>query len=103
MSLFQKYERRTVLAALIVIALCALFSFSAFMPLFVLVGHVAAAMCLPIGIVLSLRSPNELAMPPLQFAGRILHAQFFYALVMILYGSKRKVTDIRHFSIYNGT
>jgi predicted AlkP superfamily phosphohydrolase/phosphomutase len=85
MSLFLKFEWRTVLAALIIVILCALLSFSSFVPLFVLVGHVAAAMYLLVGVVLSLRSPNELAMPPLQFAGRILHAQFFYALGVVLF------------------
>ena len=84
MSLFPKFERKTVLAALFIVILCALISFSSFLPLFVLVGHLAAAMYLVVGVVLSLRSPNELALPSSQFAGRILHAQFFYALVVTL-------------------
>jgi predicted AlkP superfamily phosphohydrolase/phosphomutase len=86
-SFFAKLERRIVLAALFIVILCALISFSSFAPLFVLVGHLAAAMYILIGVTASLRAPNELTMPPSQFAGRILHAQFFYALVMILSAS----------------
>lgn len=87
MSLFSKFDRTTVLVALIVIILCVLFSFFPIMPFFVLIGQVATAVYLVIGVLLSLRSPNEIAMPPLQFAGRILHAQIFYALVVSLFAS----------------
>ena len=83
MSWFPKAEWRTVLVAITIVSLCVLLSFSPFMPLAVLIGHLAAAMYLLVGVVLSLRSANELAMPPLQFAGRILHAQVFYAIVVI--------------------
>ena len=87
MSLITKLEQRTVLVALIIVILCALISLSPYLPLFVLFGHLAAALYLIVGVALSLRSPNELAMPPLQFAGRILHAQFFYALIVALSAS----------------
>jgi len=87
MSSLFKFEWKIVLAALFIVMLCALLSLSSFMPLFVLVGHVEAAVYLVVGVASGLRSPNELAMPPLQFAGRVLHGQFFYALVVVLFAA----------------
>jgi predicted AlkP superfamily phosphohydrolase/phosphomutase len=87
MTLFPKLETRTLLAALIIVALCVLLSFSSFLPLLVLIGQLAAALYLVVGVILSLRSPNELDMPPWQYGARILHAQFFYALVVLLFAS----------------
>lgn len=85
MTSLAKYDRKAVFVALTIVVLCLLVSFSPFLSLFVLVGQLAAAMYLVVGMALSLRSPNELALPPAKFARRILHAQFFYALVVILF------------------
>lgn len=84
MSFLSKFDRKAILAGLVIVVFSTWFSFSSYMPFFVFVGQVTAALYLVVGMALSLRLPNEIAMPRLQFAGRVLHGQIFYALVVSL-------------------